>query len=76
MRDLYAPEEFDAIPAEARVLEVVVKWKAKAEMERPVVFLVTSRAALDMIGKRYGSYEATVVRDGTSPWDSQKSGII
>lgn len=73
MSNLYTPEEFDDIPVEARVLEVVIK---RAKGTEPVVFFVTSRAALDLVGEKYGSYEATVVRDGAAPWDSEKMGII
>lgn len=77
-KDLYTSDEFDEIPLGVRVLEVKVgpDCHRKGRKADPLVFFCTSRAALDQIEKKYGSYNATVVRDGHAPWDSVKQGII
>lgn len=71
MKDLYTDMEFDDIPSEVRVARVEV---GSGENEK--VFFVTSRKALDALQKEYGSYQATIVRDGQAPWDSEKQGFI
>ena len=78
MKDLFTNEEFDLIPLGIRVLEVKVgpDCHKKGGKANPVVFYCTSRAALDRLEEKYGSYNATVFRDGDAPWDSVKQGII
>jgi hypothetical protein len=77
-KDLYKPQEFDEIPQGIRVLEVKVgpDCHKKGRKANPPVFYCTSRSALDKLSKKYGTYDATVVRAGDGPWDSERQGII
>jgi hypothetical protein len=77
-KDLYQADEFDDIPPGVRVLEVKVgpDCHRKGPKADPPVFYCTSRAALERLEKKYGMYDATIIRIGDVPWDSEKQGII